>query len=46
MVYLIKGYKDGDWRIIGHQGNFSPVDIENVYFTYGLENSCKKVDVH
>lgn len=40
-----KVYKDGDWRVIGHQSNFSPVDVENVYFTYGLENSCKKVDV-
>ncbi|EBS4565575.1 phosphotriesterase [Salmonella enterica subsp. enterica serovar Tanger] len=40
-----KVYKDGGWRVIGHQSNFSPIDVENVYFTYGLESSCKRVDV-
>ncbi|MFZ4833157.1 immunity 26/phosphotriesterase HocA family protein [Rouxiella sp. Mn2063] len=34
-----------DWRIIGHQENFKPSNIEGIYFTYGLGNSCKKVDV-
>ena len=34
-----------DWRIIGHQDNFSPINVENTYFTYGVGNSCWKVDV-
>ncbi|NIF24402.1 immunity 26/phosphotriesterase HocA family protein [Candidatus Pantoea multigeneris] len=34
-----------DWRIIGHQNNYTPKDIDGVYFTYGLGKSCKKVDV-
>lgn len=36
---------DGDWRIIGHQNNYIPTNVENTYFTYGIGNSCKKVDV-
>ncbi|WP_114192132.1 immunity 26/phosphotriesterase HocA family protein [Edaphovirga cremea] len=40
-----KGYPDSEWRIIGHQNNFSPENVEGVYFTYGLGSSCKKVDV-
>ncbi|CNF74725.1 MULTISPECIES: immunity 26/phosphotriesterase HocA family protein [Yersinia pseudotuberculosis complex] len=34
-----------DWRIIGRQENYTPKDIDGVYFTYGLGNSCKKVDI-
>ncbi len=37
--------KGSDWRIIGHQNNFTPENIENVFFVYGVEDSCKKVDV-
>ncbi len=40
-----KVYKDSDWRIIGHQHDFIPENIDDVYFTYGVGNSCKKVNV-
>lgn len=40
-----KGYPDSDWRIIGHHNNYHPEDIDNVYFTYGVGNACKKVNV-
>jgi len=36
----------GDWRIIGHQKEYVPSDVENVYFTYGIGASCKKIDVY
>ncbi|WP_330986338.1 MULTISPECIES: immunity 26/phosphotriesterase HocA family protein [Enterobacterales] len=35
----------GDWRIIGHQSNYEPTNVEHVYFSYGLGSSCKKEDV-
>lgn len=34
-----------DWRIIGHQNNYIPDNVDGVFFVYGVENSCKKVDV-
>lgn len=37
---------EGEWRIIGHQENYVPVNMDNVYFTYGIAKSCKKVDIH
>lgn len=40
-----KVYPDSEWRMIGHQNNYIPKNIEDVYFTYGLGNSCKKVDI-
>lgn len=40
-----KGYPDSDWRIIGHQSGFEPTDVEHVYFSFGVGNSCKKKDV-
>lgn len=36
---------EGDWRIIGHQANYQPTDVEGVYFSEGLEDDCWKVDV-
>jgi hypothetical protein len=36
---------EGEWRIIGHQEDYTPTNIENVYFTYGVGKSCKKVDL-
>ncbi|AJJ06843.1 immunity 26/phosphotriesterase HocA family protein [Yersinia pseudotuberculosis] len=36
---------EGDWRIIGHQDSYTPTNVENTYFTYGIGNSCKKVDI-
>lgn len=34
-----------DWRIIGHQSDYVPNNIGDVFFVYGLGSSCKKVDV-
>ncbi|PIT55385.1 immunity 26/phosphotriesterase HocA family protein [Snodgrassella alvi] len=36
---------EGDWRIIGHQQNYVPTDMDGVYFTYGVQQWCKKVDI-
>lgn len=35
----------GEWRIIGHQEDYVPNDVDGIYFTYGVGKSCKKVDV-
>ncbi|PHM72197.1 immunity 26/phosphotriesterase HocA family protein [Xenorhabdus sp. KJ12.1] len=37
--------KGSDWRIIGHQYNYVPKNVGDVFFVYGIENSCKKVDI-
>ncbi|MDX5631104.1 MULTISPECIES: immunity 26/phosphotriesterase HocA family protein [unclassified Brenneria] len=37
--------KGSDWRIIGHQHDYIIKDVDDVFFVYGLGNSCKKVDV-
>ncbi|PIT60665.1 immunity 26/phosphotriesterase HocA family protein [Snodgrassella alvi] len=36
---------EGEWRIIGHQQNYVPTDMDGVYFTYGVQQWCKKVDI-
>ncbi|WP_447877040.1 Imm26 family immunity protein [Serratia fonticola] len=36
---------NSEWRIIGHQENYIPNNVENTYFSYGVGNSCKKVNV-
>ncbi|PIT58019.1 phosphotriesterase [Snodgrassella alvi] len=36
---------EGEWRIIGHQQNYVPTDMNGVYFTYGEEPWCKKMDI-
>ena len=36
---------DSDWRIIGHHENYTPNNMSNIYFTYGLEDSYKKIDI-
>ena len=35
----------GDWRIIAHQEGYEPSDYHDVFFTSGIANSCKKVDI-
>ncbi len=46
-TYMLIDCKDeGDWRIIGHQENFVPEDVDGVYFTYGVGSGCKKMDVY
>ncbi|MDE6916055.1 MAG: immunity 26/phosphotriesterase HocA family protein [Lachnospiraceae bacterium] len=36
---------EGDWRIIGHEENYVPQNVENIYFTYGVASSCKRMDI-
>ncbi|WP_410799845.1 Imm26 family immunity protein [Lysinibacillus telephonicus] len=36
---------EGDWRIIGRHINYIPTDFENTFFTYGVGDSCRKVDI-
>ena len=35
----------GDWRIIGHQQDFKPEDVENIYYSYGAESMKRRVDI-
>ncbi|CNL83864.1 immunity 26/phosphotriesterase HocA family protein [Yersinia aldovae] len=37
---------EGEWRIIGSQNDYIPKDVSNIYFSYGVANSCKKVDIY
>ncbi|MFP1785878.1 immunity 26/phosphotriesterase HocA family protein [Lonsdalea quercina] len=34
-----------DWRIIGHQKDYLPKDMNGFYFFFGIGNSCKKKDI-
>lgn len=36
---------EGDWRIVARQENFQPVDVDDVFFTYGDASNRRKVDV-
>lgn len=36
---------EGEWRVVGRQNNFAPEKVGDVYFTYGMAGSCKKVNV-
>ena len=42
---LFDNKRSGDWRIVGHQENYVPNDVENIYFTYGHGGGCRKMDV-
>jgi len=37
---------EGEWRIIGHQQDYIPTDVENVYFVYGMGIWSKRIDVY
>ncbi|MDV0597313.1 MULTISPECIES: immunity 26/phosphotriesterase HocA family protein [unclassified Enterobacter] len=37
---------ESDWRIIGHQDNYSPDNVDEVYFAFGIGDSCKKKDFY
>jgi len=37
--------KRADWRIIGHEEEYVPKDVEDIYFTYGVAFSCKRMDI-
>lgn len=36
--------KNSDWRIIGHQDNYIPENVDDIYFAFGIGDSCKKED--
>jgi len=36
---------EGEWRIIGRQEDYTPQNMDNVFFTYGVASGCKKVDI-
>ncbi|UFH50452.1 Imm26 family immunity protein [Pseudomonas sp. KNUC1026] len=36
---------EGDWRIVGHQPGYSPDGTDDIFFTLGVEGSCKRVDI-
>lgn len=38
--------KGSDWRIIGHQENYESVNLEGIYFAFGIGDSCKKKDCY
>lgn len=40
-----KTHSESDWRIIGHQNDFFPENVEDIYFSYGIGDSCKKKDI-
>ncbi|EMV8196931.1 immunity 26/phosphotriesterase HocA family protein [Salmonella enterica subsp. enterica serovar Typhimurium] len=35
-----------DWRIIGHQVNYNPKNLDGIYFALGIGDSCKKKDCY
>ncbi len=37
-----KTHSESDWRITGHQSNFFPENVKDVYFSYGIGDFCKK----
>lgn len=37
---------ESDWRIIGHQDNYSPENVDEIYFAFGIGDSCKKKDFY
>lgn len=37
--------KEGDWQIVGHQEDFVPQDVDDVFFAYGVGPTRQKVDV-
>ena len=36
---------EGEWRIIGHQENYTPEDAEGIWFSWGIGSGCKKSNV-
>lgn len=34
-----------DWRIIGHQVNYNPKNLDGIYFALGIGDSCKRKTV-
>ncbi|MTD29440.1 immunity 26/phosphotriesterase HocA family protein [Erwinia sorbitola] len=40
-----KIHPESDWRIVGHQNDFSPKNVTDIYFSYGIGGFCKKKDI-
>lgn len=36
---------DGEWRIIGHQENYIPEHMEDIWFSWGIGSGCRKSNV-
>ena len=36
---------EGEWRIIGHQENYTPEDAEDIWFSWGIGSDCRKSNV-
>ncbi|MBO5303747.1 MAG: immunity 26/phosphotriesterase HocA family protein [Lachnospiraceae bacterium] len=36
---------EGEWRIIGHQENYTTSDAEGIYFAWGIGSGCRKSDI-
>ena len=36
---------EGEWRIIGHQENYTVSDAEGIYFAWGIGSECRKSDI-
>lgn len=37
---------EGEWRIIGHQEDYIPKHMEDVWFSWGIASGCRKSDVY
>ncbi|EPS9066835.1 hypothetical protein AHYW_002445 [Providencia manganoxydans] len=37
--------KGSDWRVIGNQKDYIPTNVDDIYFTFGVDDSCKKKDI-
>ena len=36
---------EGEWRIIGHQENYTPEHAEDIWFSWGIGSGCRKSDI-
>lgn len=36
---------EGEWRIIGHQDNYTPEHAEDIWFSWGIGSGCRKSDI-
>ena len=39
---LFDGKSEGEWRIIGHQEDYTPENAENIWFSWGIASGCRK----
>lgn len=36
---------EGEWRIIGHQEDYTPEQAEDIWFSWGIGSGCRKSDI-